>query len=129
LGCPIDWSCLHCGRARRFGRAIPAMRAIPMKRSIVLVVAATMWATFPAQAQKQQFDLSLITCKQFFEYRKDNLSLMLMWLDGYYSEDDAPPIVDFDKMTENSKKLGEYCGKNPAHSVITAADKVLGNGK
>ena len=39
---------------------------------------------------------------------------MLMWLDGYYSEDDAPPIVDFDKMGENSKKLGEYCGKNPA---------------
>jgi acid stress chaperone HdeB len=88
------------------------MRAIPMKRSIVLAVAAMMWATFPAHAQKQQFDLSLITCKQFFEYSKDNLSsLMLMWLDGYYSEDDAPPIVDFDKMTENSKKLGEYCGK------------------
>ena len=42
-------------------------------------------ATFPAQAQKQQFDLSTITCKQFFEYNKENLSLMLMWLDGYYS--------------------------------------------
>ena len=41
----------------------------------------------------------------------------------------APPIVDFDKMAENSKKLGEYCGKNPDHSVITAADKVMGNGK
>jgi hypothetical protein len=32
-------------------------------------------------------------------------------------------------MAENSKKLGEYCGKNPGHSVITAADKVMGNGK
>jgi acid stress chaperone HdeB len=105
------------------------MRVTDMKRSIVLVIAATMWAAFPAQAQKQQFDLSLITCKQFFEYSKDNLSIMLMWLDGYYSEDDAPPIVDFDKMAENSKKLGEYCGKNPGHSVITAADKVLGNGR
>ena len=31
-------------------------------------------------------------------------------------------------MGENSKKLGEYCGKNPDHSVITAADKVMGNG-
>ena len=27
---------------------------------------------------------------------------MLMWLDGYYSEADAPPVVDFDTMTENS---------------------------
>ena len=100
-----------------------------MKRSLFLMVAATLWATFPAQAQKQQFDLSLITCKQFFEYNKDNLAIMLMWLDGYYADEDAPPIVDFDKMGENSKKLGEYCGRNPGHSVITAADKVMGNGK
>ena len=100
-----------------------------MKRSTLLIIAATMWATFPAEAQKQQFDLSTVTCKQFLEYSKDNMSLMLMWLDGYYSEDDAPPIVDFDKMTENSKKLGEYCGKNPGHSVITAADKTLAKDK
>ena len=100
-----------------------------MKRLLMLTVAVTFCSTPPAQAQKQQFDLSIVTCKQFFEYNKENLSLMLMWLDGYYSEDDAPPIVDFDKMGENSKKLGEYCGKNPDHSVITAADKVMGDGK
>jgi len=99
-----------------------------MKRSMLLIIATTMWAV-PAEAQKQQFDLSTVTCKQFFEYSKDNMSLMLMWLDGYYSEDDAPPIVDFDKMMENSKKLGEYCGKNPGHSVITAADKTLAKDK
>jgi acid stress chaperone HdeB len=97
-----------------------------MKRSLILIVAATMWATFPAQAQKQQFDLSLVTCKQFLEYDKDNMSLLLMWLDGYYSDEDAPPIVDFDKMGENGKKLGDYCRKNPGHSVITAADKTVG---
>jgi acid stress chaperone HdeB len=100
-----------------------------MKRSMILIIATTMWATFPAEAQKQQFDLSTVTCKQFLEYNKDNMSLMLMWLDGYYSEDDAPPIVDFDKMGENSKKLGEYCSKNPGHSVITAADKTLAKDK
>jgi acid stress chaperone HdeB len=99
-----------------------------MKRSLMLMAAVTLWATFPAQAQKQQqFDLSLVTCKQFFEYNKDNLAIMLMWLDGYYADEDAPPIVDFDKMSENGKKLGEYCGKNPNHSVITAADKVMGS--
>ena len=100
-----------------------------MKRLLMLTAAATFCTTLPALAQKQQFDLSTLTCKQFLEYNRDNMSLMLMWLDGYYSEDDAPPIVDFDKMAENSKKLGEYCGKNPGHSVITAADKVMGNGK
>jgi acid stress chaperone HdeB len=96
-----------------------------MKRAVILIVAAALWATFPAQAQKQRFDLSLITCKQFFEYDKDNLAILLMWLDGYYAEEDAPPIVDFDNMGENGKKLGQYCARNPTHSVITAADKVM----
>ena len=100
-----------------------------MKRLLMLTIAAAMGAAVPAQAQKQQFDLSTMTCKRFFEYDKDNLAIMLMWLDGYYSEDDAPPIVDFEKMKENSRKLGEYCGKNPTHSVITAADKVMGGEK
>jgi acid stress chaperone HdeB len=95
----------------------------------MVAIAAMLCVTVPAQAQKQQFDLSTMTCKRFFEYDKDNLAIMLMWLDGYYADEDAPPIVDFDKMGENSKKLGEYCGKNPDHSVITAADKVMGDGK
>jgi acid stress chaperone HdeB len=98
-----------------------------MKRMLMVLLGTTMLAAAPAQAQ--QVDLSTITCKKFFEYSKDNLSIMLMWLDGYYADEDAPPIVDFDKMGENSKKLGEYCAKNPGHSVITAADKVFGNGK
>ncbi len=97
--------------------------------AILTAILAAIGGAFPAQAQKQQFDLSTITCKQFFEYNKENLTIMLMWLDGYYAEDDAPPIVDFDKMAENSRKLGEYCGKNPGHSVITAADKVMAGDK
>ena len=67
-----------------------------MKRLLMLTASATFCTTLPALAQKQQFDLSTLTCKQFLEYNRDNMSLMLMWLDGYYSEDDAPPIVDFD---------------------------------
>ena len=33
------------------------------------------------------------------------------------------------RVIEFADELGEYCGKNPGHSVITAADKVMGNGK
>ena len=95
-----------------------------MKYVSMLALAAAIAAAAPIQAA-EQVDLSTITCKRFFEYSKDNIGLMLMWLDGYYSDDDADPIIDFDKMTENSKKLGEYCGKNPSHSIITAAEKIL----
>ena len=50
-----------------------------------------------------------------------------MWLEGYYADQDADPVIDFDAMGENAKKLGEFCGKNPTIGVITAAEKIYGN--
>ena len=96
-----------------------------MKRLLILTIAAAMWAAAPVKAA-EQLDLSTVKCKEFLESSKDNIRLILMWLEGYYSDEDAPPVVDFDKMLVNGKKLGEYCGKNPGHSVITAADIVMG---
>ena len=48
-----------------------------------------------------------------------------MWLEGFYTDEDAKPVVDFDAMKKNGGKLGEYCAKNPGHSLITAADDVM----
>lgn len=94
-----------------------------MKKISVLLVAAALYAPLPAQAQ--QLDLSTITCKDFIGSDKDTIGLILMWLEGYYSDQDAKPIVDFDKMKTHGGQLGEYCGKNPGHSLITAADEIM----
>jgi acid stress chaperone HdeB len=80
-------------------------------------------ATMPASAQV--LDLSTVKCKDFVESGERNISLILMWIQGYYTEEDDPPLIDFDKMAENGKKLGEYCGKNPSAGLITAADEML----
>jgi acid stress chaperone HdeB len=70
-------------------------------------------------------DLSTVKCKDFVESGERNISLILMWIQGYYTEEDDPPLIDFDKMAENGKKLGAYCGKNPGAGLITAVDEVL----
>lgn len=95
-----------------------------MKKSSVLLVAAALLSPLPAQAQ--QLDLATVTCKDFIGSDKATIGLILMWLEGYYSDTDAKPIVDFDKMKVDGGKLGDYCGKNPGHSLITAADEVFG---
>ena len=96
-----------------------------MNKISVLLVAAALIAPLPAQAQ--QLDLATVTCKDFTSSDKETIGLILMWLEGYYSEENAKPVVNFDKMKVDGGKLGEYCGKNPGHSLITAADEVLGN--
>lgn len=94
-----------------------------MKKLSMILVAAAMFAPLPLKAQ--QLDLSTVSCKDFVGSDKETIGFILMWLEGYYSHQDAKPIVDFDKMKGNGGRLGEYCGKNPSHSLITAADDVM----
>ena len=67
----------------------------------------------------------LIKCADFVKAGKDNIAVIITWLDGYYKDPDAPPVIDFDKFQKNSEKLGKYCGENPDSGLITAADKTL----
>jgi acid stress chaperone HdeB len=94
-----------------------------MKKLSMALVTAAMLAPLPVKAQ--QLDLATVTCKDFIASDKDTIGLILMWLEGFYADEDAKPIVDFDKMKANGGRLGEYCGKNPGHSLITAADEVV----
>lgn len=98
-----------------------------MKYLLALTAAAMLWTAQPARAE--QLDLSTITCKDFVNSSKENIGLILMWMEGFYTDQNAKPIVDFDKMQSDGRKLGEYCGKNPNHSVITAAEEVVDKSK
>jgi len=95
-----------------------------MKRLLMLGIAAALFAPLPVKAEK--LDLSTITCKKFLEYSKENIGLLLTWLEGYYSGDDDDPVIDFDKMAANGKQLGAACAKDPEIGLITAAEKIYG---
>jgi acid stress chaperone HdeB len=92
-------------------------------RASCVVVFAVHVASIPARSQV--LDLSTVTCKDFFEGSQTSLSHTLAWLDAYYLDEDAPPVIDFDKMKANGVKLAEYCAKNPTIGLITAADKLF----
>jgi acid stress chaperone HdeB len=88
-----------------------------------IVTAVLLAAATPANAQK--VDLSTITCKQFLEMPQDSVALILMWMTGYYADQDASPVIDFDKMKEDATKLAGYCAKNPDIGLITAAEETI----
>jgi acid stress chaperone HdeB len=104
-----------------------AIKDNSMKRVLILGLAAILFAAAPARAEK--LDLSTITCERFFAYNKENIGLLLTWLEGYYSGEDDDPVIDFDKMAVNAKKLGGYCAENPTIGLITAAEKIYAKDK
>jgi acid stress chaperone HdeB len=94
------------------------MRAV---RSLVL--SAALFACAPA-AQAQVVDLSKTTCKEFLESGKDGITIIWSWLYGYYSDQDADPVIDFAKLTSMGQKLADFCKANPTSGLIDAAQPI-----
>ena len=44
-------------------------------------------------ARAEKIDFSTTTCKQFMEGHKESIGIILAWLDGYYLEEDDPPVA------------------------------------
>jgi acid stress chaperone HdeB len=72
-----------------------------------------------------QIDLSTWTCQKFQAASKDDVGVILAWLDGYYKNENDPPIIDTDKFVANAQKLGEFCSAHPDTGLITATDELF----
>jgi acid stress chaperone HdeB len=94
-----------------------------MKFFAGLLAAGMIACCTPAVAD--DIDLSTWTCRQFLTADKETIKLVLTWLDGYYKDQDDPPVIETNKFVENAKELGEYCGAHADQGLITAADKVF----
>ena len=78
-----------------------------------------------ASASAATIDLSTWSCAKFQAADKDDIGVILAWMDGYYRGEDDPPVIDTEKFVANAKKLGEYCAAHPETGIITAADELF----
>ncbi|MGO8840468.1 MAG: HdeA/HdeB family chaperone [Methyloceanibacter sp.] len=76
-------------------------------------------------ASATSIDLSTWTCAKFQAADKDDIGVILAWMDGYYRGEDDPPVIDTEKFIANAKKLGEYCAAHPDIGIVTAADELF----
>ena len=88
-----------------------------------VLVAALLLAANPADAQS--VDLSKIKCKEFIELPKETALAITVWLDGYFTDEEDPAVVDFDKLKAMAEKVGAFCSQNPKMGLITAAESVM----
>jgi acid stress chaperone HdeB len=86
------------------------------------VVSALSFAPMPAHAQT--VDLSKTSCKDFLASGKDGIVIVWAWLYGYYADEDAEPIVDFQALTSQGQKLAEACKAAPDKDIISAAKPI-----
>ncbi len=94
-----------------------------MKTFAAAFVAAVLAWSAPGYAD--DIDLSTWTCHQFQSASKDDIGVILAWLDGYYKDEDDPPVIDTTQFVANAKRLGDYCAAHPDIGLITATDKLF----
>src|SRR5690348_10849982 len=105
----------------RLSRGTKTAAAAALAAAAILS-AVRFWAV---AAEANDINLSTWTCAQFQSATKDDVTLILAWLDGYYRGEDDPPVIDTDQLAANAKKLAGYCSTHPDSKLITAADTLF----
>lgn len=70
-------------------------------------------------------DMTKLTCKQFSAYDKENAGTIMMWLEGYYTEEDEPATIDFGKMAGHPAKILIECEANSDKSVLEVSEDAM----
>jgi acid stress chaperone HdeB len=98
-----------------------------MKR-LLLTIATTVLASAcwsGAQAQVT-VDVSKITCDQFTLYKITDPRNIAIWLSGYYHGLHKTTTVDTQQLSDNLKKITDYCNLHTQETVIHAVETVFG---
>jgi hypothetical protein len=54
-----------------------------------------------------RIDLTGFTCKQFLAMNRDDALIVVGWLQGYYLDEHAPPVVDFHDEAHNDAVVAQ----------------------
>jgi len=97
-----------------------------MKNFLTVVVLAAPLVGDTAVAQGNKLDLVALKCRELFEMKREQIKIVLAWLQAYYLDEDAPPVINLDKLSADELKLSGYCVANPQEDVISAAEALFG---
>ena len=88
------------------------------------VIAVAMLLSISA-AKADDLDFSKVKCGDFISSPKDQIAIILAWLEGYYTKENDPPVIYSDKMNKDAKNLGAYCAEHKDDNIIKAAEAVM----
>ena len=94
-----------------------------MKKYLLATLTVVMLGAAPFAAHAAEQDVAKITCKDFLA-DKQNISMMVMWIDGYMSGKSGNTSISDQWMEKLGTHLGTYCAKNPAKTIMDAIEAV-----
>lgn len=78
-----------------------------------------------AAALAAPVNLNSQSCREFVSADPADAQTTMAWLDGYYHDEDAPPVIDPDALKANAGKLKAFCVAHPDETVGAAAESLF----
>jgi acid stress chaperone HdeB len=95
-----------------------------MMRLLLALVLASSWVS---AAPAQRFDLDLISCRELLSTDRQNMTYLIVWLRGFWTEADEAMILDLERLQADADKLTEFCARNPDVKAFEATKRVFVN--
>ena len=92
---------------------------------LFFAVALVLWWFNTASAQK--FDLDAISCRELLGTDRQNMTYLIVWLRGFWTEADEAMILDLERLQADADKVTDFCAKNPDVKVFAAARRLFEN--
>jgi len=99
-----------------------------MVKLVTVAAAASMFALELGSEARAQvtLDVAKVTCDQYVGYKITDPQNIAIWLSGYYNGKRGNTIIDTQSFDVNSKKLRDFCLRNPATPVMQATETLFG---
>jgi len=92
-----------------------------------LLLALALLVSWLNTASAQRFDLDLISCRELLSTDRQNMTYLIVWLRGFWTEVDQMMVLDLERLQADADKATEFCAKNPDVKVFAAAKHLFGH--
>jgi hypothetical protein len=91
-----------------------------MKKLFVLAAAAATLAVASTPSRADAVDMSTITCENLMSMKQDEVSFVLIWVQGYMAGTNDDSTMDPEVLTKSVNDTVTYCQANKSTSVVNA---------
>jgi len=88
-----------------------------------VIIAALGFAPIaPPSSFAQEIDMKVLNCSDFVKSNQEAVTKIMLWLSGYFTYEDDPPIIDLSKIRNKESQLKQYCADNPLLPLLEASE-------
>jgi HdeA/HdeB family len=86
--------------------------------------AIALWLTFGASSTSlaQEIDLTTLKCGDFINGSQEAATNIMFWLNGYFTYEEDPPVINISKMKNKEGQLKQYCADNQSLPILEASE-------